>query len=172
MRGTSLRSRTTIGGHRFVANAIAQSPWKAAKGRGFGHNLLSDFTLSGIMVARSFAPFNLNAGFDTIGDRHTDTHRPWGLGRNAGIGPSFFGIDIRLTRSFTLAENTQLQVIAEGFNMLNRTNMKAVNGVVGNRSIEELPSRLVGHRGRVNEPLAFVSAFDPRQFQFTVRLTF
>ena len=159
-------------GHRFVANAIAQSPWKAAKGRGFGHNLLSDFTLSGIMVARSFAPFNLNAGFDTIGDRHTDTHRPWGLGRNAGIGPSFFGIDIRLTRSFTLAENTQLQVIAEGFNMLNRTNMKAVNGVVGNRSIEDLPRRLVGHRGRVNEPLAFVSAFDPRQFQFTVRLTF
>ena len=159
-------------GHRFVANAIAQSPWKAARGRGFGHNLLSDFTFSGIMVARSFAPFNLNAGFDNIGDRHTDTHRPWGLGRNAGIGPSFFGIDMRLARSFTLSENARLQFITEGFNLLNRTNFKGVNGIVGNRSINDLPAKLVGHRGPVTEPLAFVSTFDPRQFQFTVRFTF
>ncbi len=159
-------------GHRFVANAVAQSPWKAAKGRGFGHNLLADFTLSGIMVARSFAPFNLNAGYDTIGDRHTDTHRPWGLGRNAGLGPSFFGIDMRLKRSFRLSEGASLQVIAEAFNLLNRTNFKAVNGVVGSISIEDLPAKLVGHRGPVTEPLAFVSTFDPRQFQFTLRFTF
>ena len=39
-------------GHRFVAHAVAQSPWKAAKGQGFGHNLLADFTLSGIVVAK------------------------------------------------------------------------------------------------------------------------
>lgn len=159
-------------GHRFVANAVVQSPWKAARGRGFGHNLLADFTLSGIIVARSFAPFNLNAGFDTIGDRHTDTHRPWGLGRNVGIGPSFFGVDARLTRSFVLSEQAQLQIIAEGFNLLNRTNFRSVNGVVGSRSIEELPAKLVGHRGPVTEPLAFVSAFDPRQFQFTIRIKF
>ena len=67
-------------GHRFVANAVVQSPWKAARGRGFGHNLLSDFTFAGIAVARSFAPFNLETGFDSFGDRHTDTHRPWGAG--------------------------------------------------------------------------------------------
>ena len=159
-------------GHRFVANAVVQSPWKAARGRGFGHNLLADFTLSGIIVARSFAPFNLNAGFDTIGDRHTDTHRPWGLGRNAGIGPNFFGLDMRLTRSFALSERGQLQVIAEGFNLLNRTNFRGVNGVVGSRSLEDLPAKLVGHRGPVTEPLAFVSAFDPRQFQLTLRFKF
>ena len=159
-------------GHRFVANAVVQSPWKAARGRGFAHNLIADFTVSGIIVARSFAPFNLNAGFDTIGDRHTDTHRPWGLGRNAGIGPNFFGIDLRLTRSFSLSERGQLQVIAEGFNLLNRTNFRGVNGVVGSRSLEDLPARLVGHRGHVTEPLAFVSAFDPRQFQLTLRFKF
>ena len=149
-----------------------QSPWKAAKGRGFGHNLISDFTFSGIVVARSFAPFNLNAGYDTIGDRHTDTHRPWGLGRNAGRGPNFFGVDARLNRMFRLSENTKLEVVAEGFNLLNRTNFKSVNGVVGSASLEDLPANLVGHRGRVTDPLAFASAFDPRQFQFTLRLSF
>ena len=159
-------------GHRFVANVVAQSPWETAKGRGFGHNLLADFTLSGIVAANSFAPFNLTTGFDSLGDRHTDTHRPWGLGRNAGKGPDFFSVDMRLTRAFPLSEAMSLQVIGEAFNLLNRTNFKTVNGVVGNASIEDLPANLVGRRNPVTEPLSFASAFDPRQFQFTLRLTF
>ena len=159
-------------GHRFVANVVAQSPWQAEKGRGFGHNLLADFTLSGIVAANSFAPFNLTTGFDSLGDRHTDTHRPWGLGRNAGKGPDFFSVDMRLTRAFTLTEAASLQVIGEAFNLLNRTNFKTVNGVVGNASIEDLPENLVGRRGPVTEPLSFASAFDLRQFQFTLRLMF
>ena len=151
---------------------MAQSPWRAARGRGFGYNLLADFILSGIVVARSGAPFNLNAGVDNIGDRHNDTHRPWGLGRNVGIGPSFFGVDMRLSRSFSLAEGVSLQAVGEMFNVLNKTNFRGVNGVVGNASIEDLPSRLVGRRGPVTEPFSFASAFDPRQVQFTLRLTF
>ena len=159
-------------GHRFVAHAVAQSPWKASSGQGFAKALLADFTLSGIVIARSGAPFNLNAGFDTVGDRHTDTHRPWGLGRNVGIGPSFFGIDLRLARSFSLREEVSLQAVGEVFNVLNHTNFKGVNGIVGNATIDDLPQRLVGRRGPVTEPFSFASAFDPRQFQFSLRLTF
>ena len=124
------------------------------------------------MAANSFAPFNLTTGFDSLGDRHTDTHRPWGLGRNAGKGPDFLSVDMRLTRAFPLSEAVSLQVIGEVFNLLNRTNFKTVNGVVGNASIENLPANLVGRRGPVTEPLSFASAFDPQQFQFTLRLTF
>ena len=158
--------------HRFVAHAVTKSPLKAGKGRGFGHNLLADFMFSGIIIARSGAPFNLNAGFDTIGDRHNDTHRPWGLGRNAGTGPSFFGFDMRLARSFTLTEGLTLQAIGEAFNVLNKTNFRGVNGVVGNASLEDLPAQLVGRRGPVTEPFSFASAFDPRQFQLSLRLSF
>ena len=159
-------------GHRFVANAVATSPWKAGKGRGFGHNLLSDFTFSGILLARSFAPFNLENGFDSIGDRHTDTHRPWGLGRNVGVGPAFFGMDIRLTRSFSVSERVSLRIVGEGFNLLNKTNFKGVNGQVGNMSLEEVPDRPTGQRGNVTDPFSFTSAFDPRQFQISLRLSF
>ena len=159
-------------GHRFVAHVVAQSPWKSAKGRGLGHNILSDFTLSGITVARTFAPFNLNAGYDTIGDRHTDTHRPWGIGRNVGVGPAFFGMDIRLTRSFPLSEKVDLKVVAEAFNVLNRTNFKGVNGIVGSLQAEDIPDRPTGRPGPVTEPFSFTSAFDPRQFQFSLRLAF
>ncbi len=159
-------------GHRFVMNAVAQSPFKAAPGRGPVHNLLADFTLSGIVVARSFAPFDIQTGADTLGDRHTDTHRPWGLGRNAGIGPAFFGMDVRLSRTFRFSERVSLQFIGEMFNVLNKTNFKHVNGIVGDIEVGDLPDRLVGQRLSVTEPFAFTSAFDPRQFQLGLRLAF
>ncbi len=159
-------------GHRFVMNAVAQSPFKAAPGRGLGHNLLADFILSGIVVARSFAPFDIQTGADTLGDRHTDTHRPWGLGRNVGIGPAFFGMDVRLSRTFRFSERVNLKFIGEMFNVLNRTNFKQVNGIVGDIEIDELPARLTGRRIPVTEPFAFTSAFDPRQFQLGLRLAF
>ena len=158
--------------HRFVAHTVVDLPWKTAKGSGFVHNLLSDFKLSGILIARSFAPFNLNAGYDNIGDRHTDPHRPWGTGRNTGIGPNFFTLDIRLTRQFPLGSDKNLQVVAEAFNLLNRTNFKHVNSTVGRLSREELPTSLKGRRGPATEPFSFTSAFEPRQFQFSLRLNF
>ena len=65
-----------------------------------------------------------------------------------------------------------LQAIGEAFNVLNRTNFRGVNGVVGNVSIEDLPDKLVGRRGPVTEPFLFASAFDPRQFQFSLRVKF
>jgi hypothetical protein len=159
-------------GHRFVAHTVVNSPWKKDKGSGFLHNLLSDFTLSGILIARSFAPFNLNAGYDNIGDRHTDTHRPWGMGRNTGIGPNFFTLDIRLMRQFPLGLDKNIQVVAEAFNLLNRTNFRHVNSTVGKLRLEELPTLLKGRRGPVTEPFSFTSAFDPRQFQFSLRFNF
>ena len=127
-------------------------------------------TLSGILLARSGAPFNLNSGYDTIGDRHNDTHRPFGLGRNVGTGPSFFGLDLRLTRTFALSESLDMQVIAEGFNILNKTNFRTVNGNVGQLALEDVPARPKGRLGPVTEPYSFTSAFDPRQYQFTLRL--
>ncbi len=161
-------------GHRFVAHAVVQSPWKAGAGKGFAHNLFGDFTVSGIAVARSFAPFNLNAGFDNIGDRHTDTHRPHGVGRNIGIGPNFFTFDIRLSRQFSLGDEGRknIQLVAEAFNLFNRTNFKNVNGTVGQTSLDELPDSLRGRRGPVTEPFSFTSAFEPRQFQFSLRFNF
>ena len=161
-------------GHRFVAHTVAKSPWKAGRGKGFGHNLFSDFTFSGIMVARSAGPFNLNAGFDNVGDRHTDTHRPHGAGRNIGIGPNFFSLDTRLTRQFSLGGEGRrnIQVIAEAFNLFNRTNFKNVNGVVGQTGLDDLPDSLRGRRGPVTEAFSFTSAFDPRQFQFSLRFNF
>ena len=87
-------------------------------------------------------------------------------------GPNFFTLDIRLMRQFPLGLDKNIQVVAEAFNLLNRTNFRHVNSTVGKLRLEELPTSLKGRRGPVTEPFSFTSAFDPRQFQFSLRLNF
>ena len=158
--------------HRFVAHAVTKSPLKAGKGRGFGHNLLADFMFSGIIIARSGAPFQPERGFGHD-RRSSQRHAPdRGTRPQCRDGASFFGFDMRLARTFTLTEGLSLQAIGEAFTVLNKTNFRGVNGVVGNASIEDLPAQLVGRRGPVTEPFSFASAFDPRQFQLSLRLSF
>ena len=156
--------------HSFVAYTVFDLPWRSSDGGGgVGHALIRDFTVSGILNARSGAPFNLSAGYDNVGDRHPDTHRPFGVGRNAGVGPDYFSVDLRLNRAFPFGEGRSVEFIAEAFNLFNRTNFKTVNSTVGELSLEELPARPTGRLGPVTEPFSYTSAFDPRQFQFSLR---
>ncbi len=147
--------------HKIVVAAVLESPWKGA---------LSGFQLSPIIRYNSPHPFNLLAGTNVNNDRHSTTDRPPGAGRNTGIGPNYFDFDMRLTRHFKLTEKATLQVMAEGFNILNRTNFGSVNNVVG---VIAPPFNLRGNRAlSPSQPLGFTSAFPKRQLQFGVRLNF
>ena len=157
---------------RFVLNAVFESPLQPGRGKGVVNNLLGGFTFSPIMVAASGRPFNVLTGVDNLGDHHSTTHRPLRAGRNIGQGPGYFTLDSRLSRRFGLGRNERrsLQFIAEGFNLLNRTNFKSLNNTVGDITVEELPRPLVGRRGIPTLPLSFTSAFDPRQFQVGLKI--
>jgi hypothetical protein len=152
--------------YRFVGMGIFESP---AVGR-----LFSGWRFSPIASANSFRPFNVLTGVDNVGDGETTTHRPLGLGRNVGIGPNYFSIDTRLSRQFRFGKDSPVkaEVIAECFNILNRTNFQAVNDIVGDIPLSALPTRIVGTRASPTTPLAYTAAYDPRQFQFGVRISF
>jgi hypothetical protein len=112
-------------------------------------------------------------GVDNLGDRHPNTHRPLRAGRNIGEGPAYFSMDLRLSRRFAIgSENRNIEFIAEGFNLANRTNFRTLNNTVGNVTVEQLPNPLRGVRGIPTMPLAFTSAFDPRQFQFGLKINY
>jgi len=64
------------------------------------------------------------------------------------------------------------QVIAECFNVLNRTNFQAVNNIVGDVPLSALPHPIVGTRASPTTPLAYTAAYDPRQFQFGLKFSF
>jgi hypothetical protein len=80
------------------------------------------------------------------------------LGRNAFTGPGFFQIDMRLSKRIPLGERLSLDLIADGFNMLNRTNIAAVN---------QLCDPSAGAACLAGQPTA---AYDARQFQFALKL--
>ena len=79
-------------------------------------------------------------------------------------------MDLRIARTFHLAERAGLELMAEAFNICNRLNFRSVNNTVGNIAP---PFDLKGRRDvGPSQPLGFTSAFDPRRIQLGVRLTF
>ncbi|HTS13189.1 MAG TPA: TonB-dependent receptor [Candidatus Limnocylindrales bacterium] len=81
------------------------------------------------------------------------------LGRNAFTRPGFFEIDLRVSRKIPIGERVNLEVIADGFNMLNRLNVSDVNPLCDPTS----------GTCTAGQPTA---SFDPRTFQFALKLNF
>jgi TonB dependent receptor len=148
--------------HKIVIAGVLDSPWK--------NKILAGFQLSPIIRYNSPHPFNLLAGTNVNNDRHSTTDRPPGAGRNTGIGPNYFDVDMRLSNRIRLGEKASLQLMLEAFNIFNRTNYGSVNNVVG---VIAPPFDLRGSSAlSPSQPLGFTSAFPKRQLQFGVRLSF
>ncbi len=81
------------------------------------------------------------------------------LGRNTFYSPGYFNIDLRLDKKFYFHEQANFELIADAFNLLNRFNTLAVN----------LLCNPASGSCSAGQPTA---AFDPRQFQFAVKLNF
>jgi hypothetical protein len=114
----------------------------------------------------------LLVGADINADRHSNTDRPPGAGRNTGIGPAFYTLDLRISKRFRFGshERRNLEVLAEGFNLANHLNHASVNNTVG---LLRGPFEVTGRHDRSpSEALGFTSAFDPRRIQLGLRLSF
>ena len=177
--------------HRFVFSAVFASPAEWRSGDGF-RRFLADFSLAPIVEISSGRPFNILTNQDTNNDQSSQTDRPsvlpdrlcvpgttgctplitngsfsnGDLGRNLGITHGYISWDMRLTRIVSLSERVKLHLIAEGFNLLNRFNEGAASPFVDDVNAFRLRDS-GGHY--YSRPTA---AFDPRQFQFGVKLNF
>jgi len=143
--------------HRLVVSGSLEVP-PHDKATGF-QRFLCGFQLGYIFTYASRLPFNVLLG----SDRNFDTNnndRPVGVGRNTGRGFDFASLDLRLSRRFHLTERVDLQLLAEGFNVLNRANFGVPNNTFGSGAT---PLPTFGHP---------TSAFDPRQFQFGMKVSF
>ena len=150
--------------HRTVFHAVYQSQAK--------NKFMRDWSLAPIFIASSYRPFNVLTGVDSQGDTYVNNKRPATLGRNMGRGPNFASVDLRVSRRFRFGarENQALEFLAEGFNLLNRTNFRAVNNIVGDVPVSSLPNPIVANRNSASTPLAYTSALEARQFQLGLKL--
>jgi Carboxypeptidase regulatory-like domain/TonB dependent receptor len=80
------------------------------------------------------------------------------LGRNRFTTPGFFQWDMRVSKRVPLGERFRLELIADAFNLFNRTNVAAVN---------QLCDPTAGSTCAAGQPTA---AYDARQFQFALKL--
>jgi hypothetical protein len=81
------------------------------------------------------------------------------LGRNAFVTPNFFQWDMRVSKRIPLGERFKFDLIADAFNLFNRTNIAAVN---------QLCDPSAGATCTAGQP---TSAYDARQFQFALKLS-
>jgi outer membrane receptor protein involved in Fe transport len=148
--------------HRLVVNATVHSPMEPASTP--WEYLTHGFQLSGLVLAYSAPPFNITSGATTI---QGTAGRPIVDGafieRNAGIGTAFFTLNARVSRAFHLTGRVELEALAEGFNLTNRTNVVTRNTNFGSGAYPTNPSPTFGQITAVGEP---------RSFQFALRVRF
>jgi hypothetical protein len=95
--------------------------------------------------------------------------------RNTYLGDSLRTVDLRLLRSFRMAERSRLSLSAEAFNALNRTNVDEVSTVYGAPNfIGSVPRQYKDGIGSPANPLfgAPRVVSNPRQLQFALKLEF
>lgn len=177
--------------HRFVLSGIMSSPdaWRSSDS-GF-KRFMHGFSVAPILEISSGRPFNILAVGDNNGDFQSTNERPsvradgslcatgidtnclqgvfgpsGSLGRNMGLTHNYFTLDARVTRKVRIGERVSLDIIAEGFNLFNRFNEAAGNPFY--QVVNSFGQR-AGNGKYYSRP---TSAFDPRQFQFGLKLNF
>jgi hypothetical protein len=182
--------------HRFVFSAVYQT---GKMGSGFAAKLISDWTFAPIVEVSSGRPFNIitgngdNVQLSSLTGRPNTTIDPacgpvyaskyspsdqlqepcilgflpsatnplgttptllqldGNLGRNAGVTPWTVFNDMRVSKRINFTERFNLDLIADMFNIANKMNVAAVSPLYSN----------------AGQPTA---AYDPRQFQFAMKL--
>ncbi len=164
--------------HRLVFSSLYEPQGFWASGS-WAERVFGEWTVAPIVEVASGRPVNVLLGFDNNLDQYPSSDRPdvaastdpaavatrygfftvpplghsGNLGRNAFVGPGYASVSLRLQKTLALNETLKAELLAEAFNLFNRTNVRSVN-----------PNYL-----QAGEPLA---AFDPRQIQFGLRLRF
>jgi len=178
--------------HRFVFSAVIASPATWGKEGGF-YRALSNFTIAPIFEVSSGRPFNILSNQDTNNDQSNQTDRPsvladgtlcvagttgcaplitggvftnGSLARNFGLTHRYMSLDMRLARLVPIGERLRLELIAEGFNLFNRFNEAAASPFIDD---VRLFNQRASNGRYYSRPTA---SFDPRQFQFGLKLNF
>jgi hypothetical protein len=153
--------------HRFVFSGRYQLP--------------AGLSVSSIVTAASGRPFTPITGVDVNGDgdggaipgsdraRVNPADASTSVGRNSANLPSTFTVDLRLQKRFKLGGTAALDVIAEAFNLLDRTNYSDVNNVFGVGAFPNAPQ--ADAQGRVTYG-TFTAAQAPRQVQVAAKVSF
>jgi outer membrane receptor protein involved in Fe transport len=139
-------------GHRFVMSAV----WDIRAG----------WQVSAITSAQSGHWFSARTNVDLNNDGNRFSDRPPGFGRNTVQGPAYASVDLRVAKSIPLRGRGQIRLIAEGFNVLNRANVSAIQQVA---YTYDATTKIFTPSPTFRTP---TDTSDPRILQIAARFTF
>jgi len=155
--------------HRLVFSSVYEVG-RVKKGNAFASALLSNWTLSSISTLQSGFAYSAMITGDANRDGNSATDRVPGTARNAFTTPHIQISDARVTRTFTFGEKYKLSLIAEAFNLFNRSNIATVNTgryVIASSSATTLTNPAL------STPFGFVRTFlGERQIQLAAKFKF
>jgi hypothetical protein len=171
--------------HRFVASAVwtpeffgNQSDSKVGRAVFNGFNIAPVYVLqsgfpysmgiTGTPTSAAFGPAIIRAGSNLTGSGATGRVGE----RNSFRYPRFWNFDLRISRRFHIREQMNFEVVAEGFNIFNRTQ------VIGN--LDQTAYIIDNTNNRANfsstfqtiQPPGGETLYKARQFQFALRFEF
>ena len=122
--------------HKFVASVVYNTNFKSLDGA--GKAILNGWTISPIVnmfsgfrytpVTNSFSTSSVFGTSPAGGVNGSNGSLRFGLlPNNFFHAPSIKYVDLRVSRRFTIKENAKLELLAEGFNIFNRTQVTGIN---------------------------------------------
>jgi outer membrane receptor protein involved in Fe transport len=174
--------------HKFVASVVYNTHFFAAGSKGAGHTVLDGWTIAPIFNVLSGPRYtgtvsgNANSFFSPAGTQAGGLNGSNGSTRFALVPRNFFkqpkivNADLRVSRRFSLKENMKLELLAEGFNIFNRTQVSGVNtriysaSTTGTGASQKAILTFDSAFGTTSE--AGATLFRERQIQFAARFEF
>jgi hypothetical protein len=166
--------------NRFLA-AVVLEPRPLHFDNGLLNALVNHWKASTVVTFGSGRPFNATMAGDANQDSNTYNDRLPGYKRNAFIGPNYFTTDMRVTRTLKMSDRVRLELLAESFNLTNRTNSRVV---ISDDGFYNSAGQFVAYSTKVKGKtypgqfqinsrfLLPTNAYAPRQIQLSVRLNF
>lgn len=133
------------------------------------------------MTIGSGRPYDARVLGDANRDENTYNDRLPGYSRNSFTGPDYATTDLRISRMLYLGDRLKLQLLAEAFNIMNRTNYQVDTTDDGflNTAAEFVPidrtiagSHYPAYYSQSSGFMQPTNAYASRQVQLGVRLTF
>jgi hypothetical protein len=171
--------------HKFVASVVYNTNFASLKDNKVGRAIFNGWTISPIVSMFSGARYtgtisgggNVSSAFGTSPAGGTINGSNGSL-RFALVPNNFFKqppikyVDLRLSRRFSITEKTKLEVLAEGFNIFNRTEVTSVNNTIYNATASGSTVNLTYNPAFGTTTGADGFFFRERQVQLAVRLEF
>jgi outer membrane receptor protein involved in Fe transport len=166
--------------HKFVASLVYNTHFFADGTNGAAHAILDGWTIAPIFNLLSGPRFTATVA----GNANTlfGPNQAGGLNgsngstrfalvpRNFFKQPKIVNTDLRISRRFKLRESMNLELLAEGFNIFNRTQVSDVNPTIYNATATSANLTFNSNFGTVTQ--AGATLFRERQIQFAARFEF